>query len=161
VNGQATFCYTGPAQPGADAITAYADTNSNSTSDVGEPSNAAAKTWVVSYAASIQPPINADGSSVFSAKRGVVPVKFKLIVNGAPTCALPPATISLTRIAGGTLGVINESVYTQPSDTGSNFRVDSCQYVYNLGVSSLGVGTYLVEVRIQNATVGNATFSLN
>ena len=31
-----------------------------------------------SYAAQIQPPINADGTSVFSSRRGVVPVKFTL-----------------------------------------------------------------------------------
>jgi hypothetical protein len=46
-NGQATFCYTGPALPGADAITAYADTNSNNTQDAGEPSGAATKTWAL------------------------------------------------------------------------------------------------------------------
>ena len=45
VNGQATFCYTGPALPGADAITAYADTNSNNTQEAGEPTGAATKTW--------------------------------------------------------------------------------------------------------------------
>lgn len=45
-NGQATFCYTGPTTPGVDAITAYADTNNSNTPDAGEPSGAAAKTWV-------------------------------------------------------------------------------------------------------------------
>jgi hypothetical protein len=44
-NGQATFCYTGPALPGIDAITAYADTNSNNIREAGEPNGAAAKTW--------------------------------------------------------------------------------------------------------------------
>ena len=46
-SGQATFCYTGPALPGQDAITAYADTNGNNTQDAGEPSGAATKTWVL------------------------------------------------------------------------------------------------------------------
>jgi hypothetical protein len=46
-NGQATFCYTGPALPGSDAITAYADTNGNSVQDAGEPGDTAAKTWVL------------------------------------------------------------------------------------------------------------------
>jgi Bacterial Ig-like domain (group 1) len=46
-SGQATFCYTGPALPGADVITAYADTNTNNTQDAGEPSGTAAKTWVI------------------------------------------------------------------------------------------------------------------
>ena len=47
------------------------------------------------YVAAIQQPINSDGSSVFSAKRGVVPVKFTLALNGTPTCQLPPVTVAL------------------------------------------------------------------
>jgi len=46
-SGQATFCYTGPPLPGADVITAFADTNSNGTKDVGEPSDTATKQWVL------------------------------------------------------------------------------------------------------------------
>jgi uncharacterized repeat protein (TIGR01451 family) len=46
VNGQATFCYMG-LQPGFDAITAFADTNDNNVQDLGEPSGAAGKTWVL------------------------------------------------------------------------------------------------------------------
>ena len=46
-NGEATFCYTGPAFPGADAIHAYADTNNNSMQDAGEPFDDATKTWVL------------------------------------------------------------------------------------------------------------------
>jgi hypothetical protein len=46
-SGVATFCYDGPALPGADAITAYADTNNNNVQDPGEPSDAATKTWVL------------------------------------------------------------------------------------------------------------------
>ena len=45
-NGEATFCYTGPTQPGADAIMAYADTDNDSTQDPDEPSGAATKTWM-------------------------------------------------------------------------------------------------------------------
>lgn len=45
--GEAQFCYTGPALPGADAIFAFADTNNNSTQDAGEPSDTASKTWVL------------------------------------------------------------------------------------------------------------------
>jgi N-acetylneuraminic acid mutarotase len=46
-NGQATFCYSGPNVAGADAITAFADTDNDASQDVGEPSGAATKTWVV------------------------------------------------------------------------------------------------------------------
>ncbi|MDQ1595709.1 MAG: hypothetical protein QOH40_2265, partial [Arthrobacter pascens] len=33
VNGEATFCYQGPELPGADAISAFADTNNDTTQD--------------------------------------------------------------------------------------------------------------------------------
>jgi len=45
-SGEAPFCYMGPTTPGVDAITAYADPNNNSTQDIGEPGDAAAKAWV-------------------------------------------------------------------------------------------------------------------
>ena len=112
------------------------------------------------FAARIQQPINSDGTSVFNVKRGVVPVKFILTQGGNPTCALPPATMALTRTAGSTTGAIDESVYSMSADTGPNFRVDSCQYVYNLSASALGVGTYRVDIKINNQVVGSATFQL-
>ncbi len=112
------------------------------------------------FAASVQQPINSDGSSVFSAKKGVVPVKFTLAKNGSATCNLPPATIAVTRTAGGVPGVIDESVYTMSADSGSNFRVSSCQYVYNLSAAAMGPGTYEVDIFIAGSKVGSATFKL-
>jgi hypothetical protein len=111
------------------------------------------------YSAQIQQPINPDGSSVFSIKRGVVPVKFTLTAN-CNACALPPATIALTRTAGGTAGTVDESVYTGSADTGANFRIDGCQYVYNLSASALGPGTYRVAIVIGGIVVGSGTFAL-
>jgi hypothetical protein len=110
--------------------------------------------------AQVQQPINVDGTSVFSVKRGVVPVKFTLTQDGAATCALPPATIALTRTAGGTTGAIDESIYSGSADTGSNFRISSCQYVYNLSSSALGVGTYRVDIKINGQVVGSAILQL-
>jgi hypothetical protein len=46
-NGQAVFCYTGPELPGADAITAFADTDGDNMQDVGEPADAATKVWIL------------------------------------------------------------------------------------------------------------------
>ena len=112
------------------------------------------------YAGQIQQPINADVSSVFSVRRGVVPAKFTLSQNGVATCALPPATIALTRTSGGTTGAVDESVYSGSADTGSNFRIDSCQYIYNLSASAIGVGTYRVDVKINNQIVGSGIFQL-
>ena len=45
-SGQATFCYTS-ALPGSDVITAFADTDSSGTQNGTEPSDTAAKTWVL------------------------------------------------------------------------------------------------------------------
>jgi hypothetical protein len=97
---------------------------------------------------------------VFNVKRGVVPVKFNLTQDGVATCDLPPATIALTRTAGGTTGTIDESIYSGPADTGSNFRIDRCQYIYNLSASALGKGTYQVDIKINGQTVGSASFQL-
>src|SRR5262249_865349 len=112
------------------------------------------------YSGTVQPPIAANGSSVFNANRGVVPVKFTLAVNGTPTCQLPAATISLNQISGNNPGPVNQSDFLQPSDSGVNFRIDSCQYVYNLGTSSLGPGSYLVQISINGGAVGSGTFGL-
>jgi len=113
-----------------------------------------------SYVGQIQPPINPDGTSTFNVRRGVVPVKFTLTLGGVATCDLPPATIAVTRTAGGVIGEVNESVYGGNADTGSNFRIDNCQYVYNLNSRALGVGTYRVDILIAGQVVGNAVFAL-
>ena len=112
------------------------------------------------YAAQVQQPIDTDGSSVFNASRGVVPVKFTLNHNGVATCQLPPATISLFRTAGTVVGAITEATYLQSSDSGPNFRIDGCQYIYNLATSSLGTGTYAVSTSIGGSVVGSGTFGL-
>ena len=116
---------------------------------------------IPSYAGQVQPPINPDGSSNFNVRRGVVPVKFNLTLGGVATCDLPPATIAVTRTAGGVIGQINESDYSGNADTGSNFRIDNCQYLYNLNSRALGVGTYRVDILIDGQVVGSATFGLN
>lgn len=46
-SGQAVFCYIGPALPGADTITAYADTDNDAVQDAGEPSDTASKVWML------------------------------------------------------------------------------------------------------------------
>jgi hypothetical protein len=114
-----------------------------------------------SYAGQIQPPINADETSTFSVRRGVVPVKFNLTLDGVATCDLPPAIIAVTRTAGGVTGQVNESVYGGNADAGSNFRIDNCQYVYNLNARALGAGTYRVDILIDGQVVGSSTFGLN
>jgi hypothetical protein len=112
------------------------------------------------YTVVVRQPINADGSSVFKANSGVIPVKFTLNQNNVPTCTLPAARIALSRTAGGTLGALDESIYSMQADTGSSFRVAGCQYIYNLAASSLGAGMYRVDISIDGSVVGNAVFAL-
>ena len=66
----------------------------------------------------------------------------------------------VTAANGGTTGAIDESVYAGSADTGSNFRIESFQYIYNLSASALGVGTYRVDILINGQVVGSATFQL-
>jgi hypothetical protein len=119
------------------------------------------------YAAAVLQPINADGSSRFNAKKGVIPVKFTLTVDGtpviSPNCTLPPATIAVTKLSGSNPGSINESVYSTPSSTGVNFSIDltECKYQYNLSVKDSGSGTYQVDILVDNNVVGSANFATN
>ena len=113
------------------------------------------------YAATVRQPINPDGSSSFKAKRGVVPVKFALTVDGAATCDLPAATIRVSRVSGGVTSPVDEGMFTGAADAGTSFRVSDCQYVYNLAVSGLGAGRYRVEILIDDVAVGSASFEVS
>jgi probable HAF family extracellular repeat protein len=112
------------------------------------------------YKAFVQQPIQADGSSLFSTKRGVVPVKFSLTKYNVPTCTLPPATIAITRADDGTLTSVDENIYSTPANKGPNFRITACSYHYNLATRPLGVGTYRVDISISGIMVGHAVFGL-
>ena len=58
------------------------------------------------------------------------------------------------------IGPIDESDYNGSADNGSNFRIGNCQYAYNLSAGALGVGTYRVDIIINDQVVGSATFGL-
>jgi hypothetical protein len=91
------------------------------------------------YKALVEHPIDADGTSIFPARREDLPVKFSLTEDNTPTCSLPRATIAITRTAGGRLGSIPDYVYATRGDEGSRFRIDrsTCQYIYKLAAHSL------------------------
>ena len=110
--------------------------------------------------AQVQQPVNADGSSIFNGNRGVVPLKFNLIQDGVATCSLPAATLTLSRLVGGTPGAVDEGLYSMSADSGSNFRISGCQYIYNLAASSVGPGEYKAGLVIGNEVVGTAFFEV-
>ena len=70
------------------------------------------------------------------------------------------ATIAVTRTAGGTLGPVDESIYSTPADNDSKFRIADCHYIYNLAARKLGAGTYRVDISINGFVVGQAVFAL-
>ena len=138
-----------PSTPNAD----QADTNGDGEGDACDDTV---------YAAMIQQPVHADGSSVLKANRGVVPVKFTLELNGTPTCSLPAAEIRLYRLGESGPTLVNESEFITPADSGSWYRSSGCQYSYNLGTSRLGPGTYVVQLVINGGTpAGTGTFVLS
>jgi hypothetical protein len=86
------------------------------------------------FAAQVQPPLNPDGSSTF--KRGtVIPVKFNLTADGAPTCNLPPAKIAVRDRAVGF-----------PPLFAAPLNAASCQYTVNMPTGSLAPGTYEIDI---------------
>jgi probable HAF family extracellular repeat protein len=89
------------------------------------------------YKAFVQQPVNADGSSVFKANRGVIPVKFTVTQYNSPSCTLP-ATIAITRAGGGTLAAVDESTYSTQAETtvaGSRTKATGFLTVGSLGES--------------------------
>jgi hypothetical protein len=55
---------------------------------------------------------------------------------------------------------VDESTYLLAADNGSSFRISGCQYVYNLAASSLGSGTYRVDISINGVIAGSGVFAL-
>lgn len=80
----------------------------------------------------------------------------------ASTCTLPAAQIRVVQTSGSDPGAVNDVVSASAADTGDNFRVVDCKYMYNLDVSTLpGAGTYSVTAWINGMPAGNpATFML-
>ncbi len=112
------------------------------------------------YRAIVRPPIDPSGSSVFTARRGIIPIKFRLEVDGVPTCTLPPATIEISRSSGDSSQAIGDTIDSASADCGSFFRIADCQYICNAQARLLGPGSYQVEILIEGSAVGSAVFGL-
>lgn len=115
------------------------------------------------YRAIALPPLQQEGRITLPAAGEVIPVRFALIRFDYPSCALLPATIALTRIAGEPLGSIDPSTFLSNASSTTSFRADfrACQYHYNLDTALLGEGAYRVDIAINGVIVGHATFALS
>jgi hypothetical protein len=77
----------------------------------------------------------------------------------APTCALPLATIQISKISVDPAGLVSGPVAIQSSDSDPSFRIVDCKYIYNLATSSLsGSGQYQVDVLIGGIPVAGAAY---
>jgi probable HAF family extracellular repeat protein len=115
------------------------------------------------YKALVQLPIKADGSSVFSVKQALIPLRFRLLQEGTPTCTLPPAKVAITRVSAQTLALVSEVGISEggvSSAAASGVVPILCQYVDQAQPAKLGVGTYRVDLSINGIMVGHAVFTL-
>jgi len=110
--------------------------------------------------ATVLQPLNQDGTSSFTAQRGVIPLRFDLARDGVPSCQLPQANLQLVRLAGKASGPVEEDLFIGPADSGAWFRVVNCQYHYNMTSKSLGVGSYRASILVDGSAIGTATFAL-
>jgi hypothetical protein len=106
------------------------------------------------FAAQVQPPLKPDGSSTFTMGT-VIPVSFKLTADGAATCNLPPAAITLL--------VFPHRQSVMPL---TPVNIGQCKYTYNLPTASLSPGNYELDIALTNSTptplqVGTVLFTLN
>ena len=86
-------------------------------------------------------------------------MKFNLTLGGVATCDLPPATIAVTRTAGGVIGEVNESVYSgMLTQAQTSESIAASRSIIEL--ACIGVGTYRVDILINGQVVGNAVFAL-
>jgi probable HAF family extracellular repeat protein len=102
------------------------------------------------YQGLVRPPIKADGSSIFSAKRQSVSVAFLLNKYGTRTCTLPAATIAIVRVTDGRLTTARNA----------KLSITGCRYAYDLKANRLGVGVYRADISIEGIMVGHAVFAL-
>jgi hypothetical protein len=164
-SGAAQFCYTGPQQPGTDAITAYADTDNDATQDQGEPSGTAAATWTASTYSSapclgdmghtVLQPVNSDGTSIFKAK-STVPVKFRVCdANGNSVgSAGVVSSFALVGYQSGTLfTTATEDVVSTTPDNAFRWDSSSRQWIFNLSTKNLTAGrTYFYRIGLNDGS---------
>jgi hypothetical protein len=157
--GQATFCYQGPALPGADVISAYADTNGDSAQGPGEPADTAEKTWTLPTSTPPCPIKVSNGGWIV--RDGADRANFAGVANGSSSGAVSghelyqahgPAHPQIVKSLDVLAITCNTSftqarIFGQATIDGSgvhNFRID----VQDLGEPGMGRDTY--RMRLDN-----------
>jgi hypothetical protein len=114
--------------------------------------------WTTDCTFSIGQPVDGDGSSVFKAGRGVIPVKL------IPSCGNGKLAPKITlRYSGAGNKVVNETVTSVSSaDTGSTMRWDASagQYLYNLHTKAKTAGKYTLSIKVSDIEVLAVDFKL-
>jgi hypothetical protein len=149
-NGVATLTYNINGL-GVGTYTLYAEFDGN---DTFNPSNDSDVMGINYLFVGFQPPINADGTSIFGGR--VIPIKIKLVdANGAPVTDAAP-TVWLTSYDKD-LGVgadLEQVSSVSSADTGNIMRYvpDEQKYIYNWDATDLPNGTYAVVVDLGDST---------
>lgn len=114
--------------------------------------------WTTACTFSIGQPVDNDGSSVFKAGRGVIPVKL------IPSCGNGNLVPKITLMYSGTGDkVANETVTSVSSaDHGSTMRWDASagQYIYNLQTKAKSAGKYTISIKVTDIQVLAVDFKL-
>jgi len=106
------------------------------------------------------PPVRNDGSGVYKLA-SVVPVKFQLTDASGTTVSTAIAHLTLQMFSGGTpVGSAIDATPPGTADTGSSFRYDGTQYIYNLSTKPLSTGMWQIQVHLDDGTVHTVSIGL-
>jgi hypothetical protein len=156
--GDAQFCYTGPALPGADTINAFADTDNDGTDDgASEPDDTATKTWVVPASTAGCKITDGGRITANNGDKGTFGANAQVSSTGVPKGQqnyqdhgpAQPMHVKSTRVTSVTCSADRKrgSIFGTATINGSgsfNYRID----VQDLGEPGIGKDTY--RIRLSN-----------
>ncbi len=104
------------------------------------------------------PPILSDGTGVFKLGR-TAPVKFKLLSAGGAAVSTAIAELTVQMVSGGVpVGTPIDATAAGSADSGNLFRYDGIQYIYNFDTTPLSMGTWQIQVKLDDGTVHTVLF---
>ena len=102
-----------------------------------------------------------DGGGVY--KLGsAVPVKFQITDATGTPVSTAVAHLTLQMFSGGTqVGSAIDATPRGDANVGNLFRYDDSQYIYNLGAKAALIGTWQLQVHLDDGTVQTIMIRLN